>query len=305
MGFVGELCKVCSQMVLKWLYLARIGRPDILWSVDKLARADTKWTKACDKRLARLISDIHHTCEYQQYCYVGNTAKQCRLVLFHSKSTSGGILCIFGSRKFVPMCKKQILVPHGDWLFDRIILDSKIQIRYIDTKHQLADILTKGNFTRDEWNHLLSLFNISHFSSACCAKNSSVISCSRRWRKGCRSKKEKHELCQNRNLQRWTCLHMFRQVPQPRKFRLHLKARGYSQLRGNLNAGWEEIWNPTQRRVLKLFNETGRLIRNQTENIGVTMFDFKELTWRWTSFFVQQSLPDHKYQDLHFLRLGG
>ena len=52
-----------------------------------------------------------------------------------------------------------------DWLFDRINLDSKIQIKYIDTKNQLADILTKGNFTRDEWNHLLSLFNISHFSS--------------------------------------------------------------------------------------------------------------------------------------------
>ena len=36
------------------------------------------------------------------------------------------------------------------WLFARINLDSKIQIRYIDTKHQVADILTKGNFTRDE-----------------------------------------------------------------------------------------------------------------------------------------------------------
>ena len=27
----------------------------------------------------------------------------------------------------------------------------KIHIKYIDTKNQLADILTKGNFTRDEW----------------------------------------------------------------------------------------------------------------------------------------------------------
>ena len=52
-----------------------------------------------------------------------------------------------------------------DWLFDRINLDPKIQIKYIDTKNQLADMLTKGNFTRDEWNHLLCLFNISHFSS--------------------------------------------------------------------------------------------------------------------------------------------
>ena len=61
---VGELSQVCSQIVLKCLYLARIGRLDILWSVNKLARSITKWSKACDKRLNRLISYIHHTCEY-------------------------------------------------------------------------------------------------------------------------------------------------------------------------------------------------------------------------------------------------
>ena len=55
-----------------------------------------------------------------------------------------------------------------DWLFDQIDLDPKIQVKYIGTKNQLADILTKGNFTRDEWNHLLTLFNISHFSSTAC-----------------------------------------------------------------------------------------------------------------------------------------
>ena len=290
---VGELSTTCSQIVLKCLYLARIGRPDILWSVNKLARSITKWTKACDKRLNRLISYIHHTSEYKQYCHVGNTAKQCRLGLFQdsdfagdledSKSTSGGTLCIFGSHTFVPiswMCKKQTSVSHSsteseiisldtglrldglpalelwdlivsvlgnvprvsdnpgkpvidvdkrqksqsridvikdidlvpsnvqsahheallyvfedneavikmiikgrsptmrhvsrthrvalDWLFDRINLDPKIQIKYIDTKNQLADILTKGSFTRDEWNHLLTLFNISHFSSTAC-----------------------------------------------------------------------------------------------------------------------------------------
>ena len=55
-----------------------------------------------------------------------------------------------------------------DWLFDRSNLDPKIQIKYIDTKNQLADILTKGNFTHDEWNHCL--FNISHFSSTVCSE---------------------------------------------------------------------------------------------------------------------------------------
>ena len=290
---VGELSQVCSHIVLKCLYLARIGRPDILWSVNKLARSITKWTKACDQRLNRLISYIHHTSEYRQYCHVGNTAKQCRLGLFQdsdfagdledSKSISGGTLCIFGSPTIVPIswiCKKQTAVSHSsteseiisldtglrldglpalelwdfivsvlgsvsqisdrtgrpvdvnrnqksqwkinvmenidsvpsnnqssrqeallyvfedneavikmiikgrspamrhvsrthrvalDWLSDRINLDTKIQIKYIDTKNQLADILTKGNFTRDEWNHLLCLFNISHFSSTVCS----------------------------------------------------------------------------------------------------------------------------------------
>ena len=30
-------------------------------------------------------------------------------------------------------------------------------------------MLSKGNFTRDEWNHLLCLFNISHFSFTVCS----------------------------------------------------------------------------------------------------------------------------------------
>ena len=276
MKSVGELSKVCSQIVLKCLYLARIGRPDILWSVNKLARSITKWTKACDKRLSRLISHILHTCEYKQYCNVGNTDKQCRPGLFQdfdfagdledSKSISGGTLCIFGSHTFVPiswMCKKQAAVSHNSTEFEIISLDTglrldglpalelwdllvndvhkrhksqrkidvmenidsvpsnvqssrqeallyvfedneavikmiikgksptrdifpgptelrlircsieltldpKMRIKYIDTKNQLADIWTKGNFTRDEWNHLLTLFNISHFSSTSC-----------------------------------------------------------------------------------------------------------------------------------------
>ena len=58
---VGEMSTACSQLVLKFLFLDRIGRLDILWSVNKLARAVTKWTNACDNRLARLISYIHHT----------------------------------------------------------------------------------------------------------------------------------------------------------------------------------------------------------------------------------------------------
>ena len=98
-----EHCQIHAlKIVLKCLYLARIGRPDILWSVNNLARSITKWTKACDKRQNRLISYIHHTSEYKQYCHVGNTATQCRLGLLQdsdfagdledSKSTSGDLI---------------------------------------------------------------------------------------------------------------------------------------------------------------------------------------------------------------------
>ena len=74
---VGDLSEVCSQIVLKCLYLARNGRPDILWSVNNFARAVTKWTQACDKRLARLIS------------YIGNTAQHCPLSLFQDSDFAG------------------------------------------------------------------------------------------------------------------------------------------------------------------------------------------------------------------------
>ena len=141
---VGELSKVCSQIVLKCLCLARIGRLDILWSVNILARSFTKWTKACVKRLSRLISYIHHTCDYKQDCHVGNTAKQCRLELFQdsdfaghledSKSTSGRALCVFGSHTFVPiswMCKKQTSVSHSSTESEIISLDAGLRLDVI------------------------------------------------------------------------------------------------------------------------------------------------------------------------------
>ena len=137
---LGELSKLCSQIVLKCSYLARIGRPDILWLVNKLARSITKWTKACDKRLSRWISYIHHTCEYKQYCHVGDTAKQCSPGLFQgsdfagdlgdSESISGGTLCVSGSHTFVP-CKKQTAVSHSSTESEIISLDAGLGLDYI------------------------------------------------------------------------------------------------------------------------------------------------------------------------------
>ena len=162
MKSVGELSQLCSPIVLKCLYLARVGRPDNLWSVNKLARSITKWTRACDKRLNRLISYVHHICEYRQYCHVGNTVKQCRLGLFQdsdfagdledSKSTFGGTLCIFGSHTFVPicwMCKKQTAVSHSSTESEIISLDTGLRLDCLPAL-ELWDLIVSvlGNVSR-------------------------------------------------------------------------------------------------------------------------------------------------------------
>ena len=105
----------------------------------------------CDKRLARWISYIRHTSEYRQYCYVGNIAQQCRRGLFQdsdfvgdledSKSTSGGILCIFGSQTFVPiswMCKKQTSVSHSSTEAEVISLDTGLRMDCISRSRSLG-----------------------------------------------------------------------------------------------------------------------------------------------------------------------
>ena len=116
-----------------------------------------------DKRLNRLISYIHHTCEYKQYCYVGSTAKQCRLGLFQdsdfagdledSKSTSGGTLCVFGSHTLVPiswMCKKQTSVSHSSTESEIISLDAGLRLDGIPAL-DFGDliVLVLGNTTQN------------------------------------------------------------------------------------------------------------------------------------------------------------
>ena len=147
--------------------------------MNKLARSITKWTKACDKRLNRLISYIHHTSEYKQYCHVGNTAKQCRLGLFQdsdfagdledSKSTSGGTLCIFGSHTFVPiswMRKKQTSVSHSSTESEIISLDAGLRLDGIPAL-DLWDLIVSvlGNTTQNHDRTLRPVVNTSEICS--------------------------------------------------------------------------------------------------------------------------------------------
>ena len=85
-----------------------------------------------------------------------------------------------------------------DLLFDRINLDTKIQIRYIDSKHQLADMLTIGNFTHDEWINL-SFVKYHPFQLHLLYQEFHLEKSSSTLAKRIRNQKEKKELCPSRD----------------------------------------------------------------------------------------------------------
>ena len=157
-GSVGELSTVCSQIVLKCLSLARIGRPYILWSVNKLARAVTKWTKACDKRLARLISYIHHTSEFVQKCNVGNIAQQCRLGWFQDSDFAGDLEDSKSTSGFFVFCKSNICT-------DKLDVQKKTSVSHSSTEAELislnAGLCMDGTPALDLWDLVIEVFHSS------------------------------------------------------------------------------------------------------------------------------------------------
>ena len=122
----GSLSKDAAKIIMKALYGARLVRFELLWPICSSARNVSKWTRACDKRLHRLMCYIHHTPEHSLESYVGDNAEDCHPVLFsdadfagdiiQAKSTSGLYLAIVGPNTFAPVtasCKKQTCVSHS------------------------------------------------------------------------------------------------------------------------------------------------------------------------------------------------
>ena len=84
----GEMATIRALSVFQMPVRARIGEPDLLWTVNMLAPSITTWNKACAKRLARLKSYINHTKHYGQHCFVGDDFWDCKIWI-----VSGRIFC--------------------------------------------------------------------------------------------------------------------------------------------------------------------------------------------------------------------
>ena len=122
----GHLSLDAAKIIMKALYGARLVRFELLWPICSSAREVSKWTRACDKRLHRLMCYIHHTPDHSLESFVGDNAQDCHVVLYsdadfagdliQAKSTSGLYLAIVGPNTFAPItasCKKQTCVSHS------------------------------------------------------------------------------------------------------------------------------------------------------------------------------------------------
>ena len=136
----GELHSIAARIVLTVLYLSRHNRPETFWSTNHLSRDLTKWTRASDKRLMRLMSFLHYTKDCVQFCYVGDHIKDCFLIQFcdagfagdlgDSRSTGGSITYLIGPNTLVPLswaCKKQGAVSHSSTEAEIISLDAGLR----------------------------------------------------------------------------------------------------------------------------------------------------------------------------------
>ena len=47
-----------------------------------------------------------------------------------------------------------------DWLFERFKRDKGVNIKYVSTKKQIADLLTKGSFSAEQWNNLCKMMQV-------------------------------------------------------------------------------------------------------------------------------------------------
>ena len=110
---------------MKLLYTARCERFDLLYPVCVLAREVTRWTRACDKQLHRLMCYFLHSLDWNLETFIGDPIDKFSVVLYcdadfvgdtkDSKSTSGAVVALVGPNSYVPVsawCKTLAVVPH-------------------------------------------------------------------------------------------------------------------------------------------------------------------------------------------------
>ena len=72
----GDLQPLASSILMSLLYAARVGRFDLLRAICALASKVSKWTRACDRKLLRLIRYVNCSLDHRQVGWVGDAASE-------------------------------------------------------------------------------------------------------------------------------------------------------------------------------------------------------------------------------------
>ena len=91
----------------------------------------------------RLISKIHQTCEYKQYCYVGNIAKQCRLVLVSRLRFLQEIL----------RTQNPLLEEHCAFFWMSYVCSNKLMIKCQETEHAVK---SEAKISKPSWTEAVT-----------------------------------------------------------------------------------------------------------------------------------------------------
>ena len=206
-----------------------------------------------------------------------------------------------------------------DWLLDRINLDQRFN----------SNMLTPNTDSQTNWqkdtSHVTNgiiFFVCSTLAISALLAAPRISAClassPKRMAKRMQEQKGEKRSLQNRILHRWTCLHMFRQVPHPREVRLRREPHGYSKLQvdrlnyqGGLMQAQITIPIPTQRRVLKVGKEMlncssaqGNLCGNGkgsevSEPVGRICHQHRETCGNWIPRMFRKSQNSRRFRRIH------
>ena len=105
----GQLSNVAAKLVMKFMWLGRISRPDLMVAISVSAGHITKWTVNDDKRMTRLAGYVAATLDHCHIMRIHDKPSDLRLSLYAGadfgsapdmKSTSGYLLALEGPQSF-------------------------------------------------------------------------------------------------------------------------------------------------------------------------------------------------------------
>ena len=105
----GQLSCVAAKLVMKYMWLGRICRPDLLVAINTCAGHITRWTVNDDRRMSRLAGYTAATLHHSHVMHIRDPPSQLQLSLYVDadfasgpdlKSTSGFVLALEGPASF-------------------------------------------------------------------------------------------------------------------------------------------------------------------------------------------------------------